>query len=445
MKALYLSLLISLSLLTCQASDWPRWLGAGNDANWNEDQVIETIPEDPDQQPKALWRVPVGYGYSGPAVQGNRVFIMDYDKTVGEISNNPSGRSEIQGNERIRCFDLETGKEVWTHSYDRPYFLSYAGGPRCTPTISDGKVYALGAEGNLKCLSAESGEVLWEKNLVKEYQTQTPIWGFSAHPLVMGDTLYCVVGGEGSVAVAFDKGTGEEKWRALTAVEPGYCPPTWIEHAGVPQLIIWHPQSINSLDPESGELYWTLPLKPSFGMSIMSPRKSGSFLFASGIGRVGALIELDDNKPTADFAWRATPKQALFAANCTPHILDGHIYGPDIDTSSLICARLSDGERVWTDASPVVGKDPAPRGTRHGTAFLTRNTTNGLFYIFNELGKLVIGSLSPEGFDDRGRMKLVEPTNEAFGRPVVWSAPAFARRSILVRNDRELVRFDLTR
>jgi outer membrane protein assembly factor BamB len=176
---------------------------------------------------------------------------------------------------------------------------------------------------------------LGKKDLVKEYQTKTPFWGFAAHPLVMGNTLYCVVGGEGSVAVAFDKDTGEEKWRALSAAEPGYCPPTWLEQAGVEQLLIWHPESLNSLNPENGEPYWSLPLKPSYGMAIMSPRKWGNHLFVSSYGRKGALIELSDEKPGAKIVWKAKPKDAIFAANSTPYVLDDHLYGCDIESSSL--------------------------------------------------------------------------------------------------------------
>ena len=97
--------------------------------------------------------------------------------------------------------------------------------------------------------------MIWSKDFAKDYGAATPIWGVAAHPLVDGDVLYCVVGGEGSVAVAFDKDTGRELWRALSASEPGYCPPTMIEHAGAKQLLIWHAEAVNSLDPRTGKVY----------------------------------------------------------------------------------------------------------------------------------------------------------------------------------------------
>jgi outer membrane protein assembly factor BamB len=211
-------------------ADWPQWLGAERDGIWRETGIIQSFPDD---GPRVLWRVSAGYGYSSPTVADGKVYLSDYVVEEGEIMNNPSGRSPLKGRERVRCFDAETGREIWSHSYEEPYFISYPGGPRSTPTVADGKVYALGAEGRFLCLDADSGEVVWEQDWKEEFKIESPIWGFSAHPLVAGDTLYALVGGEGSVAVAFHKDTGEVKWKALSAAEPGYCPPTLIEHAGV--------------------------------------------------------------------------------------------------------------------------------------------------------------------------------------------------------------------
>lgn len=135
--------------------------------------------------------------------------------------------------------------------------MSYPAGPRATPTVSGGKVYTLGTEGDLICFEAAKGKILWQRNFKEDYQVQTPMWGFTGHPLIDGQKLIYLVGGAGSVAVAFDKDTGKELWRALTAKEPGYCPPTIIEAGGKRQLIIWHPESVNSLDPETGKVYWS--------------------------------------------------------------------------------------------------------------------------------------------------------------------------------------------
>ncbi len=427
-------------VMAAQADDWPRWMGEKADGVWREEGVRTDLPE---KGAPVLWRVPVGWGYAGAAVADGKVYLPDYQRSEGELVNNPGKAVTWKGKERLLCLDLKTGKELWKYEVSRDYLLSYPGGPRATPTVADGLVYFLGAMGHLAVLDAKTGEKKWEKDFQKEFGAGLPIWGFSAHPLVKDGTVYCLVGGEGSVAVAFDARTGELKWKALEARGQGYCPPSIIEAGGVEQLLIWHPEAINGLNPKTGELYWSLPLKPSYGMSVMTPQKTGNLLFASGIGRVGAMIELDTEKPGAKIAWRGKPKTALYCCNSTPLIHDGVIYGSDIRSNSLVAAKVEDGERLWSTMEPTI-PEKYRQGGSHGTVYLTRHEPTGHFWLVNESGDLILAKLSPEGYRELGRQKVLEPTNEAFGRPVVWSGPAFAGRSVLMRNDKELVRVDLS-
>lgn len=418
----------------CFGDDWPQWMGKNRDGVWSEKGIVEKFPSG---GPKVRWRAPANLGYAGPAVVGNRVYLFDYVPTQGEVKNNPGDRIALQGSERLQCLDANTGEVVWKYEYACPYSISYPSGPRCTPTVADGKVYALGAEGNLTCLDAQTGEVLWSKDFKKDYNAKVPIWGFASHPLVDGDNVYCVVGGEGSIAVAFHKDTGKEVWKALSASEQGYAPPSIIESSDVRQLLIWDADKLNSLHLQTGKVYWSLPLKPSYGMSIMAPQKSGDYLFASGIGNVAALIKLSTGKPGAEIVWTGKPKTALYAANTTP-LIDGQtLYGVDCDTGFLMAVDLKTGERLWTTAEPTTGK----RRAGHGTAFLVKNGDR--YFIFSETGDLVIAKLSPEKYEEIDRAHILEPTGEAFGRQVVWSHPAFANKSCYARNDKELVCVDL--
>ncbi|NBU41717.1 MAG: hypothetical protein EBS51_13140 [Planctomycetia bacterium] len=216
-----------------RADDWPQWMGPRRDGVWREADVVEAIPAG---GLPLRWRITVKAGYAGPAVANGRVYLMDYDRREGTLANDPGGRSTLAGNERVLCIDAATGEIVWKHEYDCPYSISYAAGPRCTPTVADGRVYTLGAEGHLTCLDATTGAVTWKKDLRADYGAPTPIWGFCGHPLVEGDLLVCLVGGPGSVAVAFDRHSGREVWRAISASESGYCPPTMIESGGQRQL-----------------------------------------------------------------------------------------------------------------------------------------------------------------------------------------------------------------
>lgn len=427
--------LVAVLVSLARGDDWPQWLGPERDAVYRESGIITSIP--PEGLP-VKWRVSVGYGYSGPAVAAGRVYVMDYLVESGELANNPGGVTKLTGKERILCFAVDTGKMLWEHSYDQPYSISYAGGPRCTPTVVDGKVYALGAEGKLTCLDATSGKLVWEKSLPAAYKTATPIWGYASHPLVEGDLVYTLAGGEGTVCVALDKLTGKEVWTALSAPEPGYGTPTIITHGGTKQLLIWHPVSLNSLEPLTGAVYWSIPLEPAAGMSIMGPRKLGGLLYTSGMGNTSALIKLDDREQKAEVVWRGEAKNSVYCSNSTPFLEDGVIYGCDVETGALIAADMTDGTRLWQTTQPTNGSE---RRSRHATAFLIKYEDR--FLLFNELGDLILAQLSREAYSELGRFHVLEPTNEAFGRKVVWSCPAFAEKCMFARNDKELVCVDL--
>jgi outer membrane protein assembly factor BamB len=290
----------------------------------------------------------------------------------------------------------------------------------------------------LSCLDAQTGKLVWSKDFVKDYGAKTPFWGVAAHPLVDGDLLFCVVGGSDSVAVAFDKRTGREVWRALSAEQQGYCPPTMIEHGGRKQLIIWHGESLNGLDPASGKVFWSVPLKSSHGMSITTPRQLGPYLLASGYDDVGVLLKLDDTKPAAEVVWRGKASNAVYCANSTPFLEEGTVYGCDVGTGALMGVRLADGKRLWQTLEPTTG---GSRRGRYGTAFLVKHADR--FFLFSETGDLILAKLSPQGYTEISRFKVLEPTNKVFERTVVWSHPAFAARSVFARNDKELVRVSL--
>ncbi len=412
------------------SADWPQWRGPERDGVWQETGIVEKFPE---AGLPVKWRVPISGGYSGPAVANGKVYVTDYERTAGETGNDPGKRNELQGNERILCFDVATGDQLWMHSDPRPYQISYPAGPRATPTVANGKVYSLGAEGHLLCLDANSGKVLWQKVLQDEYQIEAPIWGFCGHPLIDGQKLICLVGGAGSVAVAFDKDTGKELWKALSASEPGYCPPTIITAAKTRQLLIWDADKLNSLNPETGKVYWSKPLKPSYGMSIMAPQMSGDLLFASGIGKVGAVFKLAQDQPGAELFWAGAAKTAVYCANSTPRLADGMIYGVDCDTGFLMGVKLDDGERVWQTAEPTSGT----RRAGHATAFLVHHEDRD--FLFSETGDLILAKLTPAGYAEISRFHVLDPTGECFGRDVVWSHPAFADQCVFARNDKELV------
>ena len=188
--------------------------------------------------------------------------------------------------ERALALDENTGKILWTREWETDYSglqLIYAIGPRATPTVDGDRVYVVGAMGHLLALDVKDGTVQWEKDFVDDYDASIPSWGMSGSPLVDGDRLICLVGGEPDAkVVAFDKRTGAEIWKALSSdSEPGYGQPTIIEAAGVRQLIIYHPTAISALDPATGKIHWEVPYQVEMGMTIPTPVRSGPYLFVT--------------------------------------------------------------------------------------------------------------------------------------------------------------------
>ncbi len=429
---LYALLFAGLMTPAVVADDWPQWMGPERDGVWRESGVVSELPAD---GAPVKWRAKVSYGYSAPSVSDGKVFLFDYVLESGEINNLPSRRDKLTGAERLTCYDAATGEVLWQEQYDRSYAVSYGGGPRCAPTVDGDHVYTLGAEGDLVCRKVANGSLVWQVDFKEAFGSKTPVWGHSAHPLVAGDTIYCVAGGKESVAVALDKNTGDTKWQALTANSQGYCPPTWINHGGVDQLLIWHPESLNSLNPATGEVYWDLPARPSFGMSIMAPQKLADKLFISGIGNISVMMKLTDDRPGVDVLWAGNAKKGLRAANVTPLLVPGVIFGVDCETSELMAVSMTDGKRLWKTKEPTIGKQ---RG-RHGTVFLVRHEPTSNYFLFGEQGDLISAKLTAEGYEETGRQHVLEPTSSTSGRPVVWTHPAFAERCFFARNDEELV------
>jgi outer membrane protein assembly factor BamB len=351
-------------------------------------------------------------------------------------------RDGVPGNERVLCLDASTGKVVWSQEIDCPYTISYASGPRTTPLVHGDRVYTLGAMGQLQCLDKIDGRILWRKNVVKEYGLESPpVWGYAAHPLLDGNLLYCLVGGPGSAVVAFHKDTGKEVWKALTTEEIGYSPPMIYEAGGKRQLIVWLSESVNSLDPATGQIYWTRPY-PENGepqrpaVNIITVRRCQDRLFVSTYYHGPLMLRLTTDKPGAEVEWKGKSNNpnkpdGLHMVMAAPVFKDGHIYGVCAN-AELRCLKADTGAQVWQTYAATGGKK-----ADCGTAFLVPQGDR--FVIFNDQGDLILADLTPQGYREIDRAHVLEPDHAARGRQVVWSHPAFAGRCVFARNDHEMV------
>lgn len=423
------------------AEDWPEWRGAGRLGVWTETGILEEFPAG---GLTATWRAPIRGGYAGPSVADGRVFVTDGRRA------DPRSTAAV---ERLLALDETTGEVLWTREWDTNYAglqLIYATGPRATPTVDGDRVYAVGAMGNLLAVNVADGSVLWQKDYVRDFNAAIPSWGISGAPLVDGDRLICLVGGEPDAkVVAFDKLTGEVLWQALSSDwEPGYTAPIIVDAAGTRQLIVWHPRAISSLDPETGAVYWEVPHVVDMGMTIPTAVHSNPYMFVTSQYGGARMLRLAESHPDAVLAWEGVGQSdpesgrildTLDSVIGTPVIQGDYLYGVD-SYGALRCLELRTGRRVWeTDA--LIGAR-----YRHGTAFIVRHEDR--YFINTDGGDLVIARLSPEGYDEISRTRLIDPTSPVTHRraqgPVVhWSHPAYANRHIVTRNDEEIVRFSL--
>ncbi|MBM4067392.1 MAG: pyrrolo-quinoline quinone [Planctomycetes bacterium] len=438
----------TLPMSAAIADDWPQWLGPKRDGVWRETGIAARFPA---EGPKIRWRAKISEGYSGPAVAQGKVIVTDRVLRAGARNpKNAFSRSRVAGKERVLCLDESSGKALWVHEYDCPYEVSYAAGPRTTPVIAGDRVYTLGTMGDLLCLNLADGKVVWSKNFVRDYDAPVPLWGFAAHPLLDGDRLVCLVGAKGGLAMAFDKISGKELWKALDSEEPGYAPPMLFTAGGQRQLLIWHPESVNSLEPETGKVNWTFPFtgrnnrKLKAGLSIPTPRLDGGRLFLTAFYDGSLLLKLNGiEKP--EQVWRSKGRSeqpdgtdALHSIMSTPYIKDGHIYGV-CSYGELRCLDEAAGKRLWSSHQATGGKS-----LRWANAFLVPQGER--CFLFNELGDLIIARLSPKGYEEISRANILTPTNTMAppaGRRVIWSHPAFANRCCYARNDEEIVCVDL--
>jgi outer membrane protein assembly factor BamB len=421
------------------AEDWPQWLGPNRDSVWRESGIVEKLPAG---GPPVCWRTPIGGGFSGPVVAGGRVYVTD--RQLARETGNPGetlAGGAVGSRERVLCLNETDGAIVWQHGYECAYTMSYQAGPRAAPVVSQGRVYTLGAEGNLLCLETADGRVVWSRDFKKDFGIKTPQWGFAGNPLLDGNRLICLAGGAGSTAVAFDKDTGKEIWRALSAEEPGYSSPVIYEAGGKRQLILWHPEAVNSLDPATGEVYWSAPFKSKTGLCVATPRKLGDLLLVTAFYNGSLMLRLAPDRPAATTVWRTQRVSEmetthLNAIICTPFLEEGHIYGV-CSYGQLRCLEAETGRRLWETLQATTSGSPV----RWANAFLVKNGSR--FFLCNEKGDLIIARLTPAGYEEISRAHVLEPTNADPGRRVVWSHPAFANRRMYARNDKEIICVDL--
>ncbi|MHC4890134.1 MAG: PQQ-binding-like beta-propeller repeat protein, partial [Planctomycetota bacterium] len=320
--------------------------------------------------------------------------------------------------------------------------FAYRNGPRAAVTINNNHAYSLGAMGHIFCFNAAKGDVLWNKNLYTEYKIKMPTWGIAAAPLVEEGLVIVHIGGrENACLVAFDKISGQEKWRALN--DPAsYSAPIVIEQAGKRVLVCWTGERIVGLNPLTGKLYWQHSFRASRNIDyIATPVFQNNYLFVSNFFDGSLLLKVEPDRLAVEKIWRRKgpnekKTKSLHCCISTPLLQGDYIYGVD-SYGELRCLGLRTGERIWENL------DAVPRN-RWANIHFVRNEDK--IWMFNERGELIISKLSPEGFHEISRTKLIKPTRGQLNQRggVCWSHPAFANKHVYARNDEELLCVNLS-
>ena len=406
--------LFGLLAVPLRAEDWPQWRGPNRDGVWGETGIMESFP---DEGLKVLWSAPVGWGWSSPVVAQGRVFVTDSELMQSKVK------------ERVHCFDAATGNSLWTHAYDETYpeWVYVAGqemGPSATPIVDSGKLYTVGGNGYVHCFDSEKGDLLWEKNLGKEYQIEAVMC--RASPLIDGDLLIVFTGAKpGACVIALDKNSGKEIWKSLDE-SVSNSSPILITAGGCKQLIVWTQQSVISLAVETGATYWQHPLKTINDYVVATPVHHGNLLLISGL-----MMELAPDKPAATVLWPKTNavSRRVMSNTSTAMFRSDHLFSAK-STGELVCLEAGTGQQVWEVDTVTDLKNGA-------SIHLTANGDS--MFMFTDKGELIRAQVTPQGYKEISRSHLLEPTSPFGGRKVAWTPPAFADRHVFARSDKELI------
>jgi outer membrane protein assembly factor BamB len=409
--ATVLALVLSLA---ARAEDWPQWRGPNRDNVWTETGILQTFPV---EGLKVRWHAPTGPGWSSPVVVKGRVYLTDMRL------------EKPRAWERIQCFKESTGKLVWRREWELVYpdwaFIpEHGGGPAATPIVEDGKIYSLGRNGQVDCLDARNGKVIWEKQLSREYVLAE--LSCRSSPLIEGNLLILFTGGKpGACVIALDKRTGKEIWKALDD-SLSNSSPLIVVAGGKRQLIVWTGESVTSLDPATGAVYWRETMVTSSNDSIPTPVVQKNRLLISGL-----MLELDNEKPAARVLWPDTvaPSKRLLSNTSNPLFQGDYVYSAK-SSGELVCLEAGTGKQVWATTNVTELKFGA-------SIHLTPN--GNATFLFTDEGKLIIARLSPAGYREISRVHLLKPTSVLGPRRFTWVPPVYANRCIFARNDEELI------
>jgi outer membrane protein assembly factor BamB len=381
--------------LALRPGDWPGFRGPERDGKLHGVRLATDWARYP---PQLLWKQRVGPGWSSFAVVGSRLYTQE----------------QRDGDEAVVCYDADSGKELWIHRDRGVRFVEPAGGvgPRATPTFDAGRLYTLGAKGKLDCLDADTGKLLWSREVTEDTGATVPPWAFASSPLVVRGVVAVFAGGPDHKAVqAYDAATGAPRWAAGEGTH-SYSSPQRVTIDGVEQILIVTEQGLSSLDPKGGKVLWNHAWDEGI-QRVLQPARIGAsdFLLGTTLAKGTRRLHVSRGKG----GWQV--EQVWQTRAISPYfndlvIYENHLYG--FDGAFLVCVNLDTGERRWKE-----------RGYGAGQVLLLDE--QGVLLVLAETGEVALVAARPSGLNELARIAALEGKT--------WNHPVIAHGRLFVRND----------
>lgn len=380
---------------------WTDFRGPARDGRYEEMTINTAWPA---EGLRALWKQPVGGGYASFVVAEGVAFTIE----------------QRRAKEVVAAYNIETGRELWIHSYDAEFRESNGDGPRATPTWHEGRVYSLGAMGDLRVLDGKTGNLVWSKNILSDNGASNLAWGMSASPLVVDDKVIVIAGGPSNKSVvAYNRQTGARVWGSLGDAA-SYTSPMLVTLAGRRQILAVTGSRVVGLAVEDGALLWEVGWTTSYGVNSAQPIvvDANRFIISAGYGHGAAMIGVarSGNGLSAQKVWENSFMKNKFNSSV---LHNGNLYG--LDEGILACIDASTGERKW-------------KGGRYGYGQLV--LASGHLVLISEDGDLVLVKATPDKHEEVARFQALDGKT--------WNHPAIANGRLLVRNQTQMACFDLS-
>ncbi len=384
-----------------RGANWTDFRGPRRDGHYREGPILTSWPAD---GLKPIWKQPVGGGYASFVSAGGRAFTIEQ-----------RGPQEV-----VAAYDVATGRELWATGWPTVFRESMGGdGPRATPSWADGRIYALGAAGELRSLDDATGRTLWRTNILEDAGAANLQWGMSAAPLIVDGTVIVLPGGRnGQAVVAYDATTGKRAWASLED-RVAYASPMLVTMGGVRQIVIFTATRLAGITLDRGDVLWEYPWKTNYDVNAAQPLLvSDSRLFiSSGYGTGASVVEVtrSGDRFTATEVWRNIRMKNQFTSSV---LHEGFIYG--LDESILACLDAATGAVKW-------------KGGRYGYGQVM--LASGHLIVLTEEGELILVRATPDSHQEIARSSALAGKT--------WNHPAMTGGYLLVRNINEMAAFDL--